>query len=112
MERRSWSILIYSTPDADSQALLATQLRDLGRLVVQTTRSNVDYFVIVETDGDVAALTVHELVMSVEPLAELVDTRTGSASSHSGATTWARGAAALRAVSALGGALEPADGSR
>ncbi|MFL6091254.1 MAG: hypothetical protein ACJ71Z_14080 [Aeromicrobium sp.] len=78
MNSDAWFILIYSTTDAETQNRLAAELQSLGRLVVQTERRGREHFVLIETAGDVAALTVHELVMSIDPDAELIDTHDGS----------------------------------
>lgn len=78
MNAPAWFALIYKCDDADSQVALAAALRSFGRLTVETTQSNDEYSVVIETDADLAALTVHELVMSIDPHAELVDTHDGS----------------------------------
>lgn len=74
MDAHAWFILIYLCDDADSQLTLSTELRRLGHLVVETAQDNGDHFVIIETRGDTAALSVHELVMSIDHHAELVGT--------------------------------------
>jgi hypothetical protein len=85
MNTDAWFILIYACPDAQSQAVLASGLRDLAPLVVETTQDAGDYFVIVESPGDASALTVHELVLWLDPRAELVDSH-DSARSKGGLT--------------------------
>jgi hypothetical protein len=78
MRTESWFILIYQTADAESQTMLADGLRRLGSLTVATEQDNGDYFVILECPGTVPALTIHELVVSIDVSADLVDTHTGS----------------------------------
>ena len=76
----TWFVLIYKCDDADSQVALASELRSFGRLTVETAQSRDEHFVVIETDAELAALTVHELVMSIDPHAELFDTHDGSGS--------------------------------
>jgi len=82
MNAPAWFVLIYRCDDADSQLTLASELRSFGRLTIETPQSDDEHFVVIETDADLAALTVHELVMSLDPHAELVDTHDGSRSSR------------------------------
>jgi hypothetical protein len=58
--------------------MLADGLRKLGRLAVDTEHNNGDYFVILECPGTVPALTIHELVVTIDTTADLLDTHTGS----------------------------------
>ena len=74
MNTSSWFILIYQTAQADSQDVLARELKNVGGLTVQTEQRNGEYFVIVESPDSIAALTLHEFVMSINPQAELIDT--------------------------------------
>jgi len=76
----AWSILIYACPDPESQVVLSTHLRPLRQLIVETTEADGDFFVIIETYGESAALKVHELVMALDSDAELVGTHRGSRS--------------------------------
>lgn len=78
MNTESWFLLIYQTATAESQATLAETLRTLGSLTVATEHNNGDYFVILECPGTVPALTIHELVVTIDASADLIDTHTGS----------------------------------
>ncbi len=71
-------VLTYRCDDPSAQADLKAELRSFGRLIVGGSHVGDDYFVVIETDGDVAAITVHELVMLIDPHAELVDTQAAS----------------------------------
>jgi hypothetical protein len=77
MDEQPWFILIYQTVDADGQARLAASLEALGGLVVQTDQNNGDYYVTIEGPGRSPALTMHELVMSIDADAILIDTHAG-----------------------------------
>lgn len=77
MDEQPWFILIYQTVDAEGQARLAASLEALGGLVVQTDQTNGDYFVTIECPGRSPALTMHELVMSLDADATLIDTHGG-----------------------------------
>ena len=79
MDEHAWFILIYQLADEESQTSLAEGLDAMGNLTVHTYQDNSEYFVTVECSGLVPALTMHELVMSIDSDAALVDTRTGSA---------------------------------
>jgi hypothetical protein len=69
-----WFILIYETEDAISTAHLAHELEQLGSLIVQTEDNNDEHFVIVECPSTLPAISMHELVMTIDPQASLVET--------------------------------------
>jgi hypothetical protein len=77
MEEHPWFILIYQLADEVAQSRLAAGLRAMGNLTVQTDQDNGEYFVTIECSGHVPALTVHELVMSIDSDAALIDTHAG-----------------------------------
>jgi hypothetical protein len=74
MSDQNWFILIYETADTGAQESLADQLRSLGSMTVETAEDDGQHIVIVENPGTIDALTLHELVMSFDPSAELIDT--------------------------------------
>ena len=77
MDEHPWFILIYQLGDAEAQDHLAAGLNAMGGLIVQTDQNNGEYFVTIECRGHSLALTLHELVMSIDSDAELIDTHSG-----------------------------------
>ena len=69
-----WFILIYKVDDAEAQDVLAEGLCSLESLTIQAEHNNGDHFVVVECPGSITALAVHELVMSIDSDADLIDT--------------------------------------
>jgi nitrate reductase NapAB chaperone NapD len=72
--RTGWSILIYQLKNYESQNRLAEGLNTLGNLIVQTDENKGEYFVTIECRDPVSALTVHELVMSIDASTVLIYT--------------------------------------
>lgn len=72
-----WFILIYQSNHAEARDRLAEGLRALGSLTVQTEHNRGEWFVVIECPGTIPALAIHELVMSIDAGAELVDTHCG-----------------------------------
>jgi len=78
MKTDTWFVLIYQSAGAERQQSLATQLRGLGGLVVHTVQDNGEYFVIVRSRRASSAIEHHELVMTFDSEAELVDSHDGT----------------------------------
>ena len=72
MNTQNWFILIYATESAEMQVSVASELRGFGGLSVQTEQKNGEHFVIVESSARITAITLHELVMTIDSHAELV----------------------------------------
>lgn len=69
-----WFILIYETADAETQERLSCGLKAFGSIIVQTEETQGEYVVIIECPGTVPVLAMHELVMSIDHDAALIDT--------------------------------------
>ena len=82
MEEHEWFILTYQLADSHAQTRLAEGLNTLGTLNVQGDQNNGEYFVTIECSGHVPALTIHELVMSIDSDAALIDTHAGLAATE------------------------------
>jgi hypothetical protein len=78
MQEHPWFILIYQLADEQAQTRLAAGLNAMGNLTVQADQDNGEYFVTVECSGHVPALTMHELVVSIDSDATLIDTHSGT----------------------------------
>lgn len=78
MQSHGRPVFIYAIASRGDQSRLAHELTGLGRLGVQTPSKNGNHFVVIQSDEGVPPSTIHELVMSIAPNAELVDTHVDS----------------------------------
>ncbi len=78
MNSRTSFTLVYATADVAAQSHLATELGALGRLGVEIKPGDNHFQVVIQNRSEATALAVHELVMSIDSHAELIETHDGA----------------------------------
>jgi hypothetical protein len=80
MNMQSRFTLTYETVDSDRQELLANELATLGGITVRADNHGGRHVVVIDCYRDIAAVLMHELVMTFDPDAELVHSVNGPSS--------------------------------
>lgn len=72
----SWLLQIFRLSDAAAQELTAALLAGLDDIAVESTATDHDHYVIVESTDDNRAFAVAALIRAVDPAARLTHTST------------------------------------